>query len=104
MLNIVSEPLSDSPRQVARVPDLRLRHDDSELISAVPRRGVVQPAFLLENACQAAQGAAAHQMTMRVIDLFQPIYVDQKQGDWPPRSARAFCFPIENFIQATVVG
>ena len=53
------------------------RENDYEFIASVTRSGINFAALSSENVCHPAERVASHEVTMGVIDLLQPVQIEQ---------------------------
>src|SRR4029077_11043961 len=75
LLAVASELLGHSFRYMLCRLRLRFREDHYELVPSIARRGVDLAGMHLQNVREPAEGAVAHGMPKRVVDLLQPIQV-----------------------------
>src|SRR4029077_3825379 len=78
--------------------------DKSELIATVARGGIDGAAMNAQKGGQAAEGAAADQMAVAVVDFFQAVEIEEQNGEGPAGPVGAFGFVLEHVEEPAVVG
>ena len=74
---------ADAAGDQIRFRFLRFRKHQRELIAAVSCRRIDRPTMDPQNIRQAAQCPAAYQVPVRIVDLLQPIEVQQQHRERP---------------------
>src|SRR3989442_13389030 len=79
------------------------REDDGKFVAAIARCDVNFAAIDAENVAQAAQSPAAHEMSMRVVDLLQPVQIEQEERKGSSGAVGPLDFGVERFEKAAIV-
>ena len=74
-----------------------------KFIAAEPRRRVDGAAAVAEGRAQALDGAAAGQVAVLIVDLFQAVQVEEQDGEAPAGAAGALDFAFEHFEKPAVI-
>src|SRR5437773_4682275 len=90
LLTVRCYPLADTRGNKRCGTGGRLGQDDSKLIATISRGRVNRPAKQTEHSANAAQCPAAYQVAVAVIDILQPIQVQQQNSKRPSRAPRSF--------------
>src|SRR5438105_12719270 len=80
-----------------RLRSVRFWHEDHKFVSAVTGYHVRTPAVLLQNLPHPMQNQISLQMPIEIINEFEPVQINQNQGEGPARARRAFPFARERF-------
>src|SRR5947207_561064 len=81
----------------------RLRQDDDELVAAVPAGNVGLAQDRAEHLPHLGERLASHQMPERVVDVLEPVDVDEKDRDPLVVTETALHFVVEELRQVSVV-
>src|SRR2546423_5945169 len=80
-----------------------LGQDNGKLIAAVSRGCIDSATVDAEYVGDAAECPAAGQVTIRIVDFFQLIQIEQQNGKWSSRAPGAFDLRIKGVNQAAVI-
>jgi hypothetical protein len=83
IFGIVRKKVTNAPCYQGGGGQACFRQDHSKFVSAMPRGGVYRPAAVSQNLPQSAKRPISHQMPMSIVDLFQPIKVQQYKREVP---------------------
>src|SRR6266478_3003145 len=97
------EDFADAIGDAARFVLLRFRQDEGELVTAVSRGGVNGAAMNPENVGEAADGAAADEMAVTVVNRFEAIKIKKQHGEGTAGAVGALRLVFENVEEAAVV-
>src|SRR5437667_896619 len=83
--------------------EFSFREDDGKFVAAIARCDVNFAAIDAENVAQAAQSPAAYEMSMRVVDLLQPVQIEQEEREGPSRAVGSLDLSVERFEKAAII-
>src|SRR6267142_2179329 len=104
LVAVGAEPLGNTIGNSQRGSGFRFGKNKHEFVPSVTRSGVNSAAMNAKNVSQAADGFAAHEMAVSVIDLFQAVQIKEHDGK---RAGGAFVpldFGVEGIQKPPVVG
>src|SRR5712692_5643526 len=101
---VVGHDFADAICDAARFVFLRLRENQGEFVAAVSRGGIDGAAVNAENIGEAADGAAADEMTVTIVDYLQAVEIKQQHREVPAGAIGALRLVLKNIEQAAVVG
>jgi len=76
------------------------RENEGEFVAAVPRGGIDSAAMNAENVGEAADGAAADEMAVGIVNGFQAIEVEKQHGEGPAGALGALRLVFKNIEEA----
>src|SRR6267143_5940682 len=100
---IVGENFADAIRDTACFVFLRFRENQGEFVPAVSRGGIDGAAVNTENIGKAADGAAADEMAVAIVDFFQFIEVEKEHGERSAGAVGTLRFTFQDVEQVPVV-
>src|SRR6266403_5443995 len=98
------EPLGNAIGNPKGSSGFRFRKNKHEFVPSVTRSGVNGAAMNAKNVSQAADGFAAHEMAIGVIDFFQAVQIEEHEGKRAGSAFVALDFGIEGVEKPPVVG
>ena len=81
----------------------RLRQEQGELVAAIPSRGVHRAGVLAKHIGHATDGAAAGQVPVTIVDLFEAVEVHQQNRKSAASAPRTLQFSLQRFDEALVI-
>src|SRR5216684_2555687 len=104
LVAVGAEPLGNSIGNPMGRSGFRFRKNKHEFVPSVTRSGINGAAMNAKNVSQAADGFAAHEMAIGVIDLFQAVQIEEHDGKWAGRAFVTLDFGVEGIEKPPVVG
>jgi hypothetical protein len=101
---IVSHDFTDAVGHAVRFGLLRFRKNEGEFVATIARGGIDGAAVNAENIREAADGAAADEMAVAVVDNFQAIEVEKQDSKRAAGAVGALGFVFEDVEETAVVG
>jgi len=101
---IIGENFADAIGNTMGVVLFRFRENEGEFIAAVARGGINGAAMNAEDIGKAADGAAANEVAIAIVDSLQAIEVEKQHGEGPAGAIGALCFILEDIEQSAVIG
>src|SRR6267143_2622021 len=104
LVAIGAKPLGNSIGNPKGSSGFRFRKNKHEFVPTVTRSGVNGAAMNAKNVSQTADGFAAHEMAVSVIDLFQAVQIEEHDGKRAGSAFVALDFGVEGVEKPPVVG
>src|SRR5437016_5784217 len=101
---VVGENFADAIRNTVRFVFLGFRNNEGEFVAAIASGGIDGAAMNAENIGEAANGAAANEMTVTIVYFLQFIEVQQQHGEGPAGAIGPLRLAFKDIEQAAVVG
>src|SRR5882762_478232 len=101
---VVGKNFADAIRDAVCFVLLGFRENQGEFVTAITGGGIDGAAMNAENIGEAADGAAADEMTVAVVNFFQFIEVEKQHGEGPAAAIGALRLAFKNIEQPAVVG
>jgi hypothetical protein len=92
LLIVIGEHFTNAVGDAAGFVFLRFREDEGEFVPAVAGGSINGSAVDAQNVGEAANGVAADEMAVVVVDFFQAVEVEQKNGERPAAAVGALSF------------
>jgi len=100
---VVGQDLADAIGDTASFVLLGFGKNEGKFVAAVTRGSIDGAAVDAENIGEAADGAAADEMAVTVVDNFQTIDIEKQNGERASGAIRAFGLVLKDIKQAAVV-
>ena len=81
LLLVFGHDYTDAIRDVLRFFVLRLRQNESELITAITGGGVDGATMNAQDGRETAKGAAANEMAKAIVNFFQAVEIEEQDGE-----------------------
>ena len=98
-----ADRLADLLGPPLRVRERRRRQDEHELLAAVPARDVPRPRRAAEQRAEARQDDVARLVAEGVVEVLEPVDVEEDQRQRPVLALRAAQLPIERLLHVPAV-
>ena len=101
---VIGEDFPDTAGNTPRFVLLGFRENEGKFVAAIPRGSINGAAVKAENIGEPAEGAAADEMAVAVVDGFQAIKIEKQDRERPAAAIGALRFVFEDVEEATVIG
>src|SRR5882672_102119 len=103
LLVVASQHFANAAGDAPRFILLSFRQDQSEFVTPITRSGVNSTAVNPQNIPKTADGAAAHEVTVVVVNCFQAIQIEKKYGERTAAAVGALGLIFQDIEQTPVV-
>ncbi len=103
LVAVGSQSFGNSIRNTPSRSEFRFRKNEHEFVPSVSPCGINCAAMNPENVCQPAERFASYQMTIGVIDLLQPVQIEQQQRKGSSGASVSFDFRIKRVDKPPIV-
>src|SRR6266478_6143794 len=103
LLVVASQHFANAAGDAPRFILLSFRQDQGEFVAAITRSGVNGAAVNPQNIPKTADGAAAHEVTVVVVNCFQTIQIEKKYGERTAAAVGALGLIFQDIEQTPVV-
>ena len=101
---VIGEDFPDTAGNTPRFVLLGFRENEGKFVAAIPRGSINGAAVKAENIGEPAEGAAADEMAVAVVDGFQAIKIEKQDSESPAAAIGALRFVFEEVEETTVIG
>ena len=81
----------------------RVRQDDGKLVAPIAGRDICAAHLFVDHFAYQAKELVAHQMAVRIVDLFELVEIEENHGDGMAIAVGALHFMSELFVKVAVV-